>query len=546
MIKLLIDNPLLLLFSVAAIGYPLGRLKIFGSCLGIAAVLFVGLAVGSLHPAMKLPEIVYILGLALFVYTVGLSSAPSFAASMRRDGLRNNALVIGVLVGAAILTVVARHLFELKRTMQVGMFAGSFTNTPALAGALETLKHLTAKELLDQVLAEPVVGYSITYPMGVIGVVLAISLVQRLWKTDYKQESRSLRIFGASNEPLVSGTVRVTRSEVLNEAIAGVCSGHDWRVRIGRIKRAGRILLAESHALFELGDLVVVIGTKDDLDKLTAYLGEKSAEDIRYELSELDMRRVFVSSRHVAGRKLKDLRIFAAYGAVITRIRRGDDDFLPYGDSVLEPGDRVRILAPRNRMAAVSDFFGDSYRAVSEIDILTFSFGLALGLLLGLIPIPLPGGITFKLGFAGGPLIVALILGALGRTGNFVWTLPYSANMTLRQLGLVLFLAGIGTRAGYGFLATFTKGGGLTIFAVGAVLSFTAALAMLWIGHRLMRVPMSLLIGMVAGLYTQPAVLGYALEQTENDLPNIGYASVYPVAMITKILLAQVILSSAT
>ncbi|MBE0606662.1 MAG: transporter, partial [Deltaproteobacteria bacterium] len=211
----------------------------------------------------------------------------------------------------------------------------------------------------------------------------------------------------------------------------------------------------------------------------------------------------------------------------------------------LEPGDLIRVMAPRIRMAEVTAFFGDSYRAVSEVDFVTFSIGLALGLLLGRVKIPLPGGIDFALGFAGGPLIVALVLGAVGRTGKLVWSLPYSANTTLRQIGLVLFLAGIGTRAGFGFLSTFTKGGGISIFLAGALLTFVGAMAALWIGHRLMRIPMSLLTGMVAGMFTQPAVLGYALEQTGNDLPNVGYASVYPVATIAKILLVQALLTAA-
>ena len=194
-------------------------------------------------------------------------------------------------------------------------------------------------------------------------------------------------------------------------------------------------------------------------------------------------------------------------------------------------------------MDAVGAFFGDSYRALSEIDILTFSLGIALGLLLGTVPIPLPGGVTFRLGLAGGPLIVALILGALGRTGPLVWGLPYSANLTLRQIGLILFLAGIGTRAGYAFLSTFTQGGGLTIFAAGAAVTCITALATLWVGHRLLKIPMSLLIGMLSGLQTQPSVLGYALEQTGNDLPNIGYATVYPIATISKIIFAQLLLT---
>jgi putative transport protein len=194
-------------------------------------------------------------------------------------------------------------------------------------------------------------------------------------------------------------------------------------------------------------------------------------------------------------------------------------------------------------MDAVSELFGDSYRALSEIDILTFTLGLALGLLVGMIPIPLPGGAAIKLGFAGGPLIVSLILGALERTGRLVWTMPYSANLTLRQFGLILFLAGIGTRSGYAFGSTLGAGGALPIFVAGTVVTLTAALVSLWIGYRLLKIPMSLLIGMIAGIQTQPAVLGFALEQTGNDLPNAGYTAVYPVALIAKIILAQIIVA---
>jgi putative transport protein len=210
---------------------------------------------------------------------------------------------------------------------------------------------------------------------------------------------------------------------------------------------------------------------------------------------------------------------------------------------VLEPGDRVRVVAKPELMPAVTRFFGDSYRALSEINLLTFNLGLMVGLLLGLVPIPLPGGITLKLGLAGGPLIAGLVLGKLGRTGPLVWHLPYSANLLLRQVGLVLFFAGVGTRAGRAFFETLTGAGGLVIFAGGAIITCVTALTMLWIGYKVFRIPMSLLTGMLAGLQTQPAVLSYALEQSRNELPNIGYATVFPVATIAKILLAQLILT---
>jgi len=543
MLQVLINNPLLLLFVVAAIGYPLGQLKVHGSCLGVAAVLFVGLAVGSIHPDLKLPEIVYILGLGLFVYTIGLSSGPAFVASLRREGLRNNLLVIGMLFFASGLAVIAHRLLHLKASLTAGMFAGCLTNTPALASALETIKHTAPAQAVELMLAEPVVGYSITYPVGVIGVVLAITIVQRLWHIDYTAEAKRMHTFGASSEPLLNCTISVTHAHI-SATIDQLSREQKWDVLFGRIKRRNHVFLSTPQTVLEPGDMVIAVGTEEELHRVAVFLGEQSSEHIGLDRSEYDYRRIFVSNTHVAGRAIGELKLQEKFGAVITRVRRGDVDFLPHEDMVLELGDRVRVLTRTREIGRVTSYFGDSYRAVSEVDIMTFSLGLALGLLLGTIPLPLPGGITIKLGFAGGPLIVALILGTVGRTGSMVWSLPYGANMTLRQIGLVFFLAGVGTRAGYSFFSTFSQGGGLTIFAAGAAITCLTALATLWVGHRLLKIPFSLLIGMVAGLQTQPAVLGYALEQTGNDLPNIGYASVYPVATIGKIVAVQLLLVS--
>jgi putative transport protein len=268
-----------------------------------------------------------------------------------------------------------------------------------------------------------------------------------------------------------------------------------------------------------------------------------SEERIDLDRRQFDLRRLFVSNPEVAGVPLRELDLPRKLGAVITRVRRGDDDLLPSDAMRLEIGDRVRVLAPVRALPDVTAFFGDSYRAASEVDILTFALGLALGLVLGILPIPLPGGIRVSLGFAGGPLVVALVLGTVERTGAMIWNLPFSANVALRQIGLILFLAGIGTRAGQGFLAAFAGGSGLAILAVGAAVTFATALLTLFVAHRLMRVPMSLALGMVAGVHTQPAVLGYALDETRNEIPNLGYAATYPAATIAKLLLVQILVA---
>ena len=542
MIQLLIDNPLLLLFVVAAIGYPLGRIKIAGSSLGVAAVLFVGIAVGALDPKLKLPDIFYSFGLALFVYTVGLSYGPMFFESFKRKGLRDNLVMVAILLGSALLTAILRVLLNLKGTLAVGMFVGSLNNTAALAGVLEYIKTYIPQALRAQMLTEPIIGFSITFPMGVIGTILAINLMQRVWKVDYHSEAQGLRGMWAGNKELANRTISVTQPQATERAIDVLVHSYHWDVIIGRVKREGKLFLPDGGQQLKVGDLVSVVGSLEDLELVTRYLGEPSAERLDLDRSEFDFRRVFVSDPRVAGRRLKELDLPQRFGAVVTRLRRGDSEFIPRGDTVLQLGDRVRVVTRRENINTISTFFGDSYRALSEIDVLTFSFGLALGLLVGIIPIPLPGGIVIKLGLAGGPLIVALILGALGRTGPMVWNLSYSANLVLRQLGLVLFLAAVGTQAGYGFITTLMQGVGLVIFAAGAFITFVTSLVTLWVGYRLLKIPMSLLIGVLAGLQTQPAALSFALEQTGDDLPNIGYASVYPTALIAKIVLAQVLL----
>lgn len=543
MIELLAGNPLLLLFIIAAISYPLGRVKVKGTSLGVASVLFVGIAANAIDASLRLPDVIFNLGAVLFVYTLGLSGGPGFVASFKGKGARDSLFVIAVLIGAAALAAVAQLVLGLKSTLAAGMYAGSLTNTPALAGVVEYVRNTAPAALRDATMAEPVVGYSIAYPMGVIAVIACILVMKRVWKVDLAAEARSLQALGATSQELSNRTIRVTCPEAIGASLGELSRGRRWDVNFGRLKRAGEIRLATVETRLENGDLVTMVGPREVLNDATAYLGEESDEHLDLDRSQFDYRRVFVSNPRIVGQTIGDLNLAQQFGAIATRVRRGDIEMLAHEGTVLELGDRVRVTARRQDMDRISRFFGDSYRALSEIDILTFSLGISLGLLVGLIPIPLPGGIKFTLGFAGGPLVVALVLGALGRTGPLIWSLPYSANLTLRQIGLVMFLAGVGTKAGNAFVTTFAQGGGVSLFAAGAVITTLTALAALWVGYRLLKIPMSLLMGMLAGLHTQPAVLGFALEQTGNDLPNLGYANMFALAGIVKIILAQLLVA---
>lgn len=533
MLNILVENHTLTVFVVLLLGFAIGSIRLFGFSLGSAGVLFAGLLVSALNADIKLDPIVYELGLALFVYTIALASGHHFVQSLNRQGLGRNALVLGMLVVAAGLSMLVGKLLGIDAAQTAGLYAGAFTNTPALAGVIQALSGNASA-------GDPVVTYSIAYPMGVIGVMLAIFFLEKVFKVNYPQEAKDLHM---ASEELVSKSILVRENQ--SGSLLDLVRKYRWPILFGRISHEGRMELAESSDVLQAGDIISVIGTPADVRQVIATLGTENPEALEADRSQLDFRRIFVSNPSVAGRTLKELHFNTRFGATITRVRRGDRDIVPGGDTVLELGDRVRVVTPVSRVSEVTRFFGDSYKQLSEINLLTFSLGLTLGLLLGSISIPLPGGTSFQLGVAGGSLLVGLLLGALGRTRRILWTIPYSANLTLRQFGLALFLAGVGLRSGSKFAAQIGSLQGLMMFLGGTALTCLVAGLTLLIGHRLMKIPYSIAIGVLSGLQTHPAVLGYASERTGNEAPEIGYTSVYPVAMIGKILLAQMILALA-
>ncbi|HRI57436.1 MAG TPA: aspartate:alanine exchanger family transporter [Anaerolineae bacterium] len=539
-VEFLVENSILLLFAVSAVGYAIGRIKIKGASLGVAAVLFVGLAVGALDPNLKLPTVVFELGLVLFVYTVGLASGPGFVASMTREGLRNNVAALAVLAIAALIAAGAHVALNLPSPVTAGLYAGALTNTPALAAVIETA---SASAPAGVAIADPTVGYSVAYPMGVLGVILVAYVLQWLWKIDYRHEAQRLRGSGYAVEQEINNvTLRITRPEATQLSVQELWERHRWHVVFSRVMHQGDVQLVAGSTRFALGDRVSVIGDPDEVAAVAAVLGEQTDEHLALDRSHYDFRRIFVSKPAIAGQRIKDLQLPARYGAIITRVRRGDVDLLADADMVLDLGDRVRVVAPREHMNDVSKLFGDSYKALSEIDLLSLGVGLVLGLLLGKIEFPLPGGGGFSLGNAGGPLIVGLILGAIRRTGPLVWTMPYSANLTVRQLGLIMLLASIGLRSGYTFVQTLSQGGGVQLFIAGAVISCATAFLTLLVGYKLFKIPFGLLMGMLSGIHTQPGVLGFAVDQSQDELPHTGYALMFPIATIGKILLAQALL----
>jgi putative transport protein len=538
-VQVLADQPLLVLFVVIGVGYFLGSLRLFGFSLGPAAVLFSGIAVGAIDPRLTIPEFIATLGLILFVYTTALQSGSAFFSSFGARGVRANLLAVAVLSTAAVACAAAARLWNIGPALIVGVFTGSLTNTPALASSLETIRDTTARfgNAADWPNAA-VIGYGVSYPFGVIGVLVGFYIFERLaWNRDQASDAAD-----ESAGHLIARSYRVTNPTAIGVPVRKMLSEDRSRTIVfSRVKQGAAVSLVDGNTVFGHGDIVTAVCAENAHPRVGAMLGEISDEPLQAERRQLDYRRIEVSNKNIIGRKIKELALQERFEATITRLRRGDVDFVPSGGTVVEHGDRVRVLTHPDNIEKLTKYFGDSIRSGSEADFFSVSLGIVLGALLGLLPLPLPGGSSFSLGFAGGPLIVGLILGRIQRTGPIIWGMPFSANLALRQIGLVLFLAGVGSKAGDGFIHTLSQGGWRVALIGGGVTMLTTLLVLLF-AARAMNLAPPAVMGLMAGIQTQPACLAYASQRTPSNLPDVWYSTVYPISMIAKIILAQLLL----
>jgi putative transport protein len=532
-------SPILTLFVVIGLGYLLGQISFFGFRLGVAGVLFMGLAVGALSPDIALPEVVASLGLIIFVYTVGIETGPAFWGSFLKQGYRNTLFGVSVLIVAALMTAGLGHMMHLSHPRRAGVFTGALTNTPALAAVRERLRDFAESQKMtpEQALAlsnEPVVLYSIAYPIGVIGVLLCMQVASRLWRGD-------------STPPAEHPEIQVRNFAVMNPGIAGRTVSEVLLLHrnpgfvVSRIQHGNAVEMAQPETVLSPGDVVAVVGDQASLERARLIFGESSDERLELDNSRFELRRVFISSKNLVGKRIAELDLESVLNATITRLRRGDLDIVPTPDTRLEFGDLIRVLTRKENFRLVSSYFGDSIRGTAETDFGSVALGMVLGVLAGMIPIPIPGGSTIRLGLAGGPLLVALVLGKLERTGQIAWVIPASANFTLRQIGLLLFLAGVGTKAGFAFVVTL-RNNGLPLLAAGAAITVAMTLLTLGVGYKVLKIPFDSLLGLVSGLQTQPACLAFASNLSKSENTAIAYAGIYPAAMIAKILLAQLLL----
>jgi len=526
---------------VGALGLALGSIRIGGISLGIGGVLFSGLIAGHFGLSIDghVMEFVREFGLILFVYTIGMQVGPGFLASLKRQGLPLNLMATAIVVLGAILTVIACRVGKVPAPVASGLFSGATTNTPSLAAAQQALKEQHGAD--SPAATQPALGYAVAYPFGILGIIITMLGTRSIFRIDPKAETAAYEQQQRRAHPgVMHRSLRVENPNLTGRTLEEAAAITGGRVVFSRLLRSGEVRLAQSGVTIEPGDVLLAIGPEKDLERLQVLVGSASDVDLKSLPSELSSERIVVSQRNPLGKAIAELGFEEQHGVVVTRIARGDVEFAANDALRLQPGDIVTAVGPAEGLAKVSKTLGNSQKQLNHPHIIPVFVGIALGVLLGSMPIAIPGiPAPLKLGLAGGPLLVALLLSQIGRIGPLVWYLPPSANFALREIGIVLFLACVGLKSGHGFLDLVTSANGLVWMAWGAAITLIPiAVVAIW-ARVVRRENFVSLCGLLAGSMTDPPALAFANTLTKSDAPSVSYASVYPLVMLLRVFLAQ-------
>jgi putative transport protein len=537
-----VAHAVLALSIVVALGLLLGTLGFRGIHLGTAGVLFAGLLLGQVGLSINhdILEFVRDFGLILFVYTVGLQVGPSFFSSLKRRGLQLNALAISIVLLGTLIVVGYRFAFHFSLPVIAGLFSGSTTNTPSLAAgqaAIQSLKGTAADtgEFLGM-------AYAIAYPFGVIGIILTMLLIRRVFRVDVEQESQTIDCaVGTDSETPGYVDLEVTNPSCHGMSLRDLPLVANSGVVFSRLYRDGKVVVPQHDSVLCVGDSLRLVGPRARLSDLEMMLGHKSTADLNEVPSELTTERLYVTKQEVLGKTLKELNFEYYYRSVGTRIVRAGVEFAA-GESVhLQFGDLLSVVGPKEGVVKVAELVGNRADALNDPHVLPVFIGIMLGVVLGSLPIALPGmPAPVRLGLAGGPLLVALGASQLGRIGPLVSYMSPGANLALREIGIVLFLACVGLKSGGRFLEMLFSQSGVSWLLAGALLTLVPLMAVGFFARRFLRMDYPTLCGVLAGSMTDPPALAFASSVTKSDRPLIAYAAVYPFVMILRVFLVQV------
>ena len=530
---------------VSALGLYLGRIKIFGISLGITFVFFAGIFAGHLGIVVNKDMLYFAqsFGLILFVYALGLQVGPGFFSSLKKGGVAMNMMGLGVILLGLIMTVSLHWVTGVSLSNMVGLLCGAVTNTPALGAAQQALLQIdpaNTKGVTDMALA-----CAVAYPLGVVGVILAIIILRALFADKKQKDLKEQR-----DTTTYVAEFHVSNPAIYEKSIKDVMKLTDKHFVISRVWRNGKVSIPTSDTLLHEHDHLLIISVKSDVENIKVLFGEQenvdwNKADIDWNAidSQLISRRIAVTRNRVNGVKLGSLRLRNLYGINITRVNRAGIDLLASPDLRLQIGDRLTIVGEANSVNTVGKILGDEIKRLNNPNLLAVFIGISLGMLLGALPITLPGMSTpVKLGIAGGPIIVGILMGAFGPRFHLTTYTTMSANLMLRQLGLIIYLAGLGIDSGVHFFETVFRAEGLLWIGLGFLLTIVPVLIVGFIASQFFKLDYAHNVGMLCGSMANPMALSYANTTVDGDEPSVSYATVYPLSMFIRVISAQLVL----
>ena len=530
---------------VSALGLYLGRIKIFGISLGITFVFFAGIFAGHLGIVVNKDMLYFAqsFGLILFVYALGLQVGPGFFSSLKKGGVAMNMMGLGVILLGLIMTVSLHWVTGVSLSNMVGLLCGAVTNTPALGAAQQALLQIdpaNTKGVTDMALA-----CAVAYPLGVVGVILAIIILRALFADKKQKDLKEQR-----DTTTYVAEFHVSNPAIYEKSIKDVMKLTDKHFVISRVWRNGKVSIPTSDTLLHEHDHLLIISVKSDVENIKVLFGEQenvdwNKADIDWNAidSQLISRRIAVTRNRVNGVKLGSLRLRNLYGINITRVNRAGIDLLASPDLRLQIGDRLTIVGEANSVNTVGKILGDEIKRLNNPNLLAVFIGISLGMLLGALPITLPGMSTpVKLGIAGGPIIVGILMGAFGPRFHLTTYTTMSANLMLRQLGIIIYLAGLGIDSGVHFFETVFRAEGLLWIGLGFLLTIVPVLIVGFISSQFFKLDYGHNVGMLCGSMANPMALSYANTTVDGDEPSVSYATVYPLSMFIRVISAQLVL----
>lgn len=538
-----IAHSVLVISVVAALGLALGSLKIKGIGLGIAGVLFSGLAIG--HLGYRIPtqilEFAREFGLILFVYTIGMQVGPGFFASLRRQGLPLNIMAASIVILGAVITVAIAKFGNVSMAAAVGLFSGATTNTPSLGAAQEALKSLPG--ILPETTTLPGLGYAVAYPFGIMGIILTMLFLRFVFRIDLKKETADLlNSNGLKPAKLSRLNLLVANGNLDGKRLDQLPMIQKLGVAISRIKHGDTIELARPDSVIHKGDTLLAVGSDRRLEELRLTVGEISTEDLRAQKSDLVLRRLIVTKKAILGKKLGELDFLENSEVTVTRVTRGDVELSARPDRRIQFGDTLYLVGREDDINLVSKSLGNSLKQLNHTELIPIFVGIGLGILLGSIPVVIPGvPAPVRLGLAGGPLLVAIILSRLGRVGPLLWHMPDTANFAIREIGIVLFLSCVGLHAGEHFIHTLAHGDGLRWMLLAMLITVVPLLLVGLVARIFLKVNYVTICGLLAGSMTDPPALAFANTISGSDAPSTSYSTVYPLTMLLRVLCAQLL-----